>query len=323
MPRKKRIIYPNAWYHVMNRGAGRRYVLEDKNHNKQTFLELLEATSIKYNFEVHAYCIMDNHYHLLVRTPDANLVESMRYLMSMYGRIYNIKNESDGPLFRDRFKALLILSDSSLLQVFKYIHRNPLEANFAFGLHYKWSSFNYYEKSESKPSWLQTDHILSNFNSVSNKQRLYDWHLESDDQNLKRFYQEHETDNFAIMKEFEDFSIISKNTCMFSLDRISSDICEFFNIQVSELKGASRGKTNHYRNIFVFISINIYDYTTNDISTFLEYSDSSFISRLNIRVKSKLDEKRIILYRKVRYNLSYIINQISIEYSNSFSFIKT
>ena len=79
MARARRLEYENAWYHVMNRAAGKKFVFSDEN-NKYIFFELIAETYKKYEIEIHAYCLMDNHYHLLIRTPKANLSKAMHYI---------------------------------------------------------------------------------------------------------------------------------------------------------------------------------------------------------------------------------------------------
>ena len=141
MPRPNRLSKKNGIYHVMNRGAGRRHIFVS-DLLKQLFIHTLMETKIKYNFLIHAFCIMGNHYHLLIGTPDGNLSDGMRYLNSRYARAFNHYRLKDGPIFRGRFKSLLISSEHYLLNVTRYIHLNPVEAGVATSPDdYLWSSY--------------------------------------------------------------------------------------------------------------------------------------------------------------------------------------
>lgn len=158
MSREHRIQYENAWYHVMNRAAGKKFIFKDEN-NKYIFMELLKDIHDKYAVQIHSFCIMDNHYHLLLRTPKANLSKAIHSLQFRYSSTYNKIINSDGPVFRNRFKSILINNDSYLLQICRYIHLNPIEAKIAKINEYKWSSYNYYISSLNKPIWLYTDFL--------------------------------------------------------------------------------------------------------------------------------------------------------------------
>ena len=128
MARPLRIQYPGAWYHVMNRGASHQGIFLD-DEDRKDFLKLLGETSKMWRIQVHAFCLLDNHYHLLIHTPLGNLSRSMRYVNGIYTQRFNRRHGNDGPIFRGRFKAILIDADSYLLEVVRYIHLNPVKAN--------------------------------------------------------------------------------------------------------------------------------------------------------------------------------------------------
>ena len=126
MPRPIRIEYENAFYHVMNRGRGWQVIFTDERYY-QAFLKTLEESHHRFDAVFHAYCLMGNHYHLLVETPRANLGRIMRHINGVYTQRYNQLKHTDGPLFRGRYKAILVDKDAYLLQLSRYIHRNPVE----------------------------------------------------------------------------------------------------------------------------------------------------------------------------------------------------
>jgi len=165
MSRPLRIEYPGAWYHVMNRGLNRRLIYSDREDHC-TFLDTLAEGCSLFHVGVGAYCLMSNHYHALIHTPEGNLSRFMRHLNGVYTQRYNRKHKRDGPLFRGRFKGILIQEDAYLLQVVKYIHRNPIEAGLVGGLReFSWSSHKHFVKLKDKnvAEWLETDFILGFF----------------------------------------------------------------------------------------------------------------------------------------------------------------
>jgi len=161
MARPLRINYPGAWHHVMNRGGGSRIIFND-DHQRGVFLELLADLNRMFRVEIHAYCLMDNHYHLLVHTPEGNLQRGMRHLNGVYTQRYNRIEKTDGPLFRGRYKAILIEPDAYLLNVSRYIHLNPTAAGLVErASDYPWSSYRAYVGAVSKSEWLHADFVLS------------------------------------------------------------------------------------------------------------------------------------------------------------------
>ena len=125
MSRPLRIEYPGAFYHIMNRGADRIDVFHDPEFFR-LFLDIISEANEKYELEIHSYCLMNNHYHLLIKTPQSNLSKIMKFINGVYTQRCNILRDGDGPLFRGRYKSLLVDTDSYLLQVSRYIHLNPV-----------------------------------------------------------------------------------------------------------------------------------------------------------------------------------------------------
>jgi putative transposase len=163
MSRPLRVQYPDAWYHVMNRGR-RGESLFRKNDDYFNFIELLKETVNMWNLRVAAYCLLPNHYHLLIQTPDANLSRCMRHVNGVYTQRFNRKYRLDGQLFRGRYKAILVEGDSYLQELLRYVHRNPLEAGMVKVLDkYQLSSHPGYMSNAKKWNWLYKDFILSLF----------------------------------------------------------------------------------------------------------------------------------------------------------------
>lgn len=172
MTRSWRIEYEGACYHVLSRGNEKRDIFAD-DIDRSSFLEVLGEMASRFEVEVYAYVLMDNHYHLLLKTNKPNLSRAMQWFGTTYTRRYNIKNRRSGHLFQGRFKNFLVENDNYLLRLSCYIHRNPLRAGTVNRLaDYKWSSYPVYAYGKPSPRWLSTGAILSRF-SGKKKHQLY------------------------------------------------------------------------------------------------------------------------------------------------------
>ena len=162
MSRPLRIEFEGAWYHVMNRGRARQDVFADDTDH-ETFLETVGEAVERFGAEIHAYCLMPNHYHLLVRTPRGNLGRVMRHIDGLYTQRYNRRHGVDGPLFRGRYRAILVEADAYLLSVSRYIHRNPTDGVQPLVDEpdaWPWSSFPAFVGQIAPPVWLSTGPTL-------------------------------------------------------------------------------------------------------------------------------------------------------------------
>jgi len=151
MPRKKREWYEGACYHVMGRGNRHCAIYKDKE-DYVTFLNLVASVKARYPFTLHAYCLMTNHFHLLITTSNDPIWKIMQPIMNHYARTFNQKNGLDGHLFDSRYASCLIEDDIYFLEVSRYIHLNPVKAQMVLEpLAYEYSSYGkYMEKDELK-----------------------------------------------------------------------------------------------------------------------------------------------------------------------------
>ena len=173
MTRAWRIEYEGALYHVLARGNERGVIVHD-NKDRRMFLDTLEQMSERFDIDLFAYVLMDNHYHLLLQTRRANLSKCMQWFGVTYTRRFNLRHERSGHLFQGRYKNMLVENDAYLLQLSYYIHRNPLRAAMVKRLaSYKWSSYPAYAYGRNIPAWLDTDMILSQFLNVADRHRAY------------------------------------------------------------------------------------------------------------------------------------------------------
>ena len=173
MARQWRIEYKEAIYHILSRGNQRQEIFKTDKDREQ-FLELLGIASIRFKLEIYAYVLMGNHYHILLKTKNANLSKAMQWIGSTYTRRYNIKYKQSGHLFQSRFKSILVENETYLLRLSYYIHRNPLRARLIRRLaDYRWSSYQAYAYKKTKtPFWLNTDFVLSKL-EIRDKHRYY------------------------------------------------------------------------------------------------------------------------------------------------------
>lgn len=163
MSRPLRVEYPGALYHVIARGnAKQNLFLEDRDRRK--FLAWLKDACTTHNLLCHAYCLMDNHYHLLLETLDANLSTAMRDLNGNYSQWFNVIHDRVGHLLQGRYKAFVIEKESYLMEVARYIVLNPVRAGLVERPRdWKWSSYRATSGTHRVPEWLHVDWLLSNF----------------------------------------------------------------------------------------------------------------------------------------------------------------
>jgi len=127
LARPLRIEYPGAFYHVMHRGNGGSDIFKSIRDREKLFEYFGKAVE-RYNLKIHTYCLMTNHYHLLIETPQPNLSQALRWINGSYAMYFNRKRGRSGHLFQGRFKAILVDADEYLKHLSRYIHLNPIRA---------------------------------------------------------------------------------------------------------------------------------------------------------------------------------------------------
>ena len=173
MARPLRIEYEGAFHHVFSRGNKKQPIF-NTDRDRHTFIKTLARMSDRFEVTIYAYVLMNNHYHLLLRTRHRNLSKAMHWLGTTYTTIFNFANSQNGHLFQGRFKSIIVENDAYLLQLSYYIHRNPLNAGIARRLiNYPWSSYPIYAYNRQGPSWLETDLILSQFKPCDDAHKAY------------------------------------------------------------------------------------------------------------------------------------------------------
>lgn len=174
MARPLRITYPGAFYHVTSRGNERKAVFKSRR-DREKFLEYLESATTRYHAVVHAFCLMENHYHLLLETPGGNLPQIIRHINGAYTTYFNVKRARSGHLFQGRYKAILVEKDEYAKELSRYIHLNPVRAKLVERPEaYEWSSYQFFIGANKSPRWLYRDFILGYFgDKASDAQKGY------------------------------------------------------------------------------------------------------------------------------------------------------
>ncbi|MFN7087552.1 MAG: REP-associated tyrosine transposase [Burkholderiales bacterium] len=163
MARPLRIEFPGAVYHVTSRGNARQKIFRD-DEDRETFLATFAWVVERFGWRCHAYCLMDNHFHLLIETPQPNLSRGMRQLNGVYTQGFNRRHRKAGHLFQGRFKAILVEKDSYLLELARYIVLNPVRAKMVKAPErYAWSSYRPTLGLAPMPAALTPDWILEQF----------------------------------------------------------------------------------------------------------------------------------------------------------------
>ena len=165
MSRPLRIEYAEAVYHVTSRGNARRSIFKD-DKDRGMLLSILEEVNDRYHWFCHAYCLMNNHYHLVIETPDGNLSKGMRQLNGVYTMRFNRRHGSVGHVFQGRYKAILVQKESHLLEVCRYVVLNPVRVKVVEAPErWRWSSYRAAAGMEKAHPGLTTDWVLGQFGS--------------------------------------------------------------------------------------------------------------------------------------------------------------
>ncbi len=145
--------------------------MDDKD--RKAFLLTLDDVCRRYHWLIHAYCLMDNHYHLLIETPDGNLSIGMRQLNGVFTQRFNRRHKHSGHLFQGRYKSILVQKEGYLLELSRYIVLNPVRAGMVEDAgDWRWSSHRAMTGRDKAPAWLQVDWLLSQFNPDKKKARV-------------------------------------------------------------------------------------------------------------------------------------------------------
>jgi REP element-mobilizing transposase RayT len=172
MARPLRIELSGGLYHVTSRGD-RREDIYFSDADREAWLALFGQVCSRFNWICHAYCLMSNHYHLVIETPEGNLAQGMRQLNGVYTQMVNRTHGRVGHVFQGRYKAILVEKDSYLLELARHVVLNPLRAGMVSDIdHWTWSSYSSMIGQAPSPAWLQTDWILGQFSQNRSRAQM-------------------------------------------------------------------------------------------------------------------------------------------------------
>lgn len=172
MSRRPRIEIENGLFHVTNRGLERRNIVHD-DHDRGEWLRLLGRVATRCRWRVFAHVLLDNHFHLFLRTPETNLSAGMHDLESGYASQFNRRHERSGPLYQDRFHAVAVEDQSHAWELSRYIHLNPVRAGLVTDPgRYQWSSYRCYLDARTAPAWLDWRTVLGEFSGTESAARI-------------------------------------------------------------------------------------------------------------------------------------------------------
>jgi putative transposase len=310
MSRPARIEFPDAYYHVMNRGRARQNIFHTAS-DFERFLTTLEEASSRFSIEVHAYCLMTNHYHLLIKTPLGNLQRAMRHIGGVYTQRYNRSHRTDGALFRGRYKSILVDSDEYLLHLSKYIHLNPVEAKMVGQLDsYRWSSYPAFVGKQKSPTWLKTNEVYEQLNARRNIKKKYREFVEEQEllEDIVVFYDTERTSPVLGDKQFAesaltyigefDAEVLRANRRMGkpTIDELVSEVAVYFDTKIEFLTKSAKGRgaRNTPRKVAMYVAQQVGDHRLSDIAEYFGLQHyggvSSAISDITRRMR---DEKQL------------------------------
>lgn len=275
MARPLRIQYPGAVYHVMNRGGSRQRIFLDKP-DYEAFVNTVGEIYDRWRVELFAYCLMGNHYHACLRTPEGNLSRVMRHLDGLYTQRFNRMHRRDGALFRGRYKAIVVDKDAYLAQVVRYIHLNPLEAGMVEEPQaYEWSSHRFYLRPQQAPKWLRVEEVMGEFGSIA---AFHEFVLEGNEEALEEFYNKGQQVPVLGGEQFRE-RLLEKPVRVErehprheraavrpTVEKILTTLAEIYDVRVEDLLRGQRGKNNEGRKVGMYLVKELCDLKLQEIA---------------------------------------------------------
>jgi putative transposase len=308
MARPLRVEYPGAYYHIMNRG-NRREDIFISNYDREKFLAYLAIITERFSINVHTYCLMNNHYHLLIETSEPNLSNAVKWLNGSYATDVNTKRKKGGHLFQGRFKSIIIEADEYLKHLSRYIHLNPVRAKIVENpSDFKWSSYPAFIGKEKEPEWLETNWLLSCFGkSKKEGKRNYKQFVEDIDvkavenphKNLIGGFILGETDFADWIKETflsgkkEDKEIpqLKRLKPRLTPDAIVEGVCEEFSTDKDSVikKGAKRNKA---RDMAIYLSKDKCGITCKELGEYYGNVSGATITMAYNRIEKEINRNK-------------------------------
>jgi REP element-mobilizing transposase RayT len=285
----------------MNRGRRRENIFSS-SEDYQAFIKVLQEAAELWGIKITAYCLMSNHYHLLVQTPDANLSRCMRHINGIYTQRFNRRRKIEGQLFRGRYKAILIEEDSHLLEVLRYIHRNPLRAGLVKDIKdFPWSSHHGYLSRSQKWGWLNKDFLMSMLSDKQSRRlaAYKDFVSLDDSEETERFYSLKNLSSVMGSDVFKEWikdqfqhlcfreEIPESRLLAPSIEEVIAKTCEHFHVSKEQLFISRRGHENLPRNVALYLVRILTRKSMPEIGKQFEVSNYSTVGSVVERMKQR------------------------------------
>lgn len=270
----------------MNRGlSGHQVFSVEADH--QCFVALLEDVANRWQATVYAYCCMSTHYHLLLQTPLGNLSRIMRHLDGLYTQRFNRTRRRDGPLFRGRYKAILVQADTYLFQVVRYIHLNPVRVGLVTDPGtYPWSSHRLYRLPDA-PDWFARAAVLGSFSSL---REFEEFVAAGDDRSLDEFYRNGRQSPFLGSRAFIDQALArarlskehprAQRTPQFpTIEAVIRTVGERTGVGPDRILQRRSGRRNIPRNLAIYLASRIAGFSHVEISRAFGLTRPSAVSQ--------------------------------------------
>ena len=292
----------------MNRGRRREDIFLSRS-DYESFLQILKETSEGWNIRIAAYCLMPNHYHLLVHTPDGNISRCMRHINGVYTQRFNRRHSTDGQLFRGRYKAVLVEADNHLLEVLRYIHRNPIRAGLArTPKDFLWTSYQGYLSAARKWDWLEKEFLLSMFSERKTRRKaVYKNFLsQGEPEEIERFYSLKNLPSILGGDIFKDQikekvqplrynqEIPGARILNPTAEEIISRVCAHFRVSKEQIAVSRRGTGNLQRDLAIYLVRTLTRETLTEVGKHFGIDRYSTVSSVVTRVKESLKNDRIL-----------------------------
>lgn len=304
MARPLRVEYPGAYYHIINRGnSGENIFIDERDREK--FLEYLAKGVERFLTRIHTYCLMSNHYHLLLETTQANLSLAIQWLNVSYSVYFNKRHRRHGHLFQGRFKAILLDANEYLILLSRYIHLNPVRAKMVtHPIGYSWSSYPVFVGKRQKPEWLETETVLSYFgkekkeavtNYKSYVEKVNVETVEDPNKNLLggfilggKDFVNWVKDKFLSTKNDEkEISQLKKLKPKVTLKAIIQSVCDAFGCSEEQIKTRGR-KDNKMRAIAMYLARSLSGVSCKDIGVFFDGISGAAITMKYNQINAEL-----------------------------------
>jgi REP element-mobilizing transposase RayT len=259
----------------MNRGSSRQKVFLD-TRDYEVFITTIAELHDRWRVELFAYCLMGNHYHVCLRTPEGNLARVMRHLDGLYTQRFNRLHRRDGALFRGRYKAVLIDKDNYLAQVVRYIHLNPLAAGLVREPQsYLWSSHHLYLQRKEIPKWLRTQEVIADFRNPAG---FHEFVLDGNEKVLEDFYKSERKSPVLGSEEFHErvrqesirvdreHPRYERAAVRPTVDQVLRTLAKMYGVTVDDLLNGRRGRDNEPRKVGMFLIKELCDLKLQEIA---------------------------------------------------------